>query len=63
MKISTYAKAIIAAFVAASGALSTAAVDDVITATEAWLIAGSFVGGLGFTWAIPNKPTTPRGDA
>jgi hypothetical protein len=24
------------------------------------LIAGAFLGGLGFTWAIPNKQTTAR---
>ncbi|GGX99726.1 hypothetical protein [Streptomyces fructofermentans] len=57
MRISTYWKAIVAGAVAGSGVLSTAAADGVITTGEVWLIVGAVVGGLGLTWAVPNKQT------
>jgi hypothetical protein len=58
MKISKYAKAVTAAVVAAGGAVSAAAADGVITSGEVWIIAGAFLGGLGFTWAVPNRVDT-----
>jgi predicted type IV restriction endonuclease len=58
MKISKYAKAVTAAVVAAGGAVSAAAADGVITSGETWIIVGAFLGGLGFTWAVPNHPDT-----
>jgi hypothetical protein len=61
VKISKYWKALVAGAVAASGALSTAAADNVITSGEVWLIVGALVGGLGLTWAVPNRPADDRG--
>lgn len=58
MQISKYAKAITAGAVAAGGTVATAAADGIITGGEIWLIAGAFLGGLGLTWAIPNKQAT-----
>ncbi|MEV6544384.1 hypothetical protein [Streptomyces sp. NPDC051665] len=58
MKISKYAKAVTAAVVAAGGAVSAAAADGVVTSGEVWIIAGAFLGGLGFTWAVPNRADT-----
>lgn len=55
MKVSKYAKAVVAAVVAAAGTVGTALNDDVITAGEAWTIAGVVLAALGFTWAVPNK--------
>jgi hypothetical protein len=63
VKISKYWKALVAGVVAGSGALSTAAADDVITSGEVWLIVGALVGGLGLTWAVPNRPTPTGEDA
>ncbi|MDX2551316.1 hypothetical protein [Streptomyces stelliscabiei] len=60
MRISKYAKAVTAAVVAAGGALSTAAADGVVTSGEVWIVAGAFLGGLGLTWAVPNRPDTTR---
>jgi len=61
MQVSRYAKAIVAAVVAAGGTVSTALADGVVTAGEAWLIAGAVLAGLGVTWAVPNK--RPSADA
>lgn len=58
MKISRYAKAITAAVVAAGGTITAAAADGVITGGEVWIIAGAILGGLGFTWAVPNRTDT-----
>lgn len=58
MRITKYAKAITAGAVAAGGTIATAAADSVITSGEIWLIAGAFLGGLGLTWAVPNRQTT-----
>lgn len=60
MKLSKYWKAIVAGVVAGSGALSTAAADSTVTSGELWIIAGAVVGGLGFTWAVPNRQTSDR---
>ncbi|MFJ8081957.1 hypothetical protein ACIQ6Y_15235 [Streptomyces sp. NPDC096205] len=55
MKVSQYAKAITAAVIAAAGAMSGAAADGVVTGAEVWIAVGAFLGGLGFTWAVPNQ--------
>lgn len=60
MSVSTYWKALVAGLVAGTGALSTAAADDVITSGEVWLIVGAYVGGLGLTWAVPNRPNDSK---
>lgn len=60
MKISKYWKAIVAAVIAAGGTATTAMTDGVLTSGEAWLIVGAFLGGLGFTWAVPNRQADPK---
>lgn len=60
MKVSKYAKAIVAAVVAAAGTVGTALADNTISAGEAWTIAGVVLAGLGFTWAVPNRQGAPR---
>ena len=57
MKPSKYWKAVVAAVVATGGTATTALNDGVVTSAEAWLIAGAFLAGLGFTWAVPNRGT------
>jgi hypothetical protein len=58
MKVSRYWKAIVAAVVAGAGTAGTALDDGRITGPEAAAIALAVLGGLGFTWAVPNR-TTP----
>lgn len=60
MKITKYRKAIVAGIVAGSGALSTAAADGSVTSGEVWIIAGAVAGGLGLTWAVPNRKSSDR---
>lgn len=61
MRLSRYAKAIVAAFAAGLGAMAAAAEDDVISLQE-WVTVGiAAVGALGVTWAVPNK-TPQNGD-
>lgn len=60
MRITKYAKAVVAGVVAGAGALGTAAADGTVTSGDVWIIAGVVLGGLGFTWAIPNRPTASR---
>jgi len=57
MKVSKYAKAVVAAAVATGGTVTTALADGTVTSGEAWLIVGAFLAGLGFTWAVPNRGT------
>ncbi|MFJ4631550.1 hypothetical protein [Streptomyces sp. NPDC088847] len=63
MKITKYAKAVTAGVVAAGGTVATAAADGVITGGEVWLIVGAFLGGLGLTWAVPNRTSTASSEA
>lgn len=58
MKISKYWKAIVAALAAGAGTLSTAVLDDTVTAAEGWAALIAVLGALGFTWAVPNKTAT-----
>lgn len=62
MKVARYWKAIVAAAVAGTGALSTAIDDGTLTAGEMWITAVAVLSAGGFTWAVPNKPTQPRED-
>lgn len=58
MKLSRYAKAVVAAVAAASASLATAGQDGVITGEE-WVVAVvATLAALGVTWAVPNK--TPQ---
>jgi hypothetical protein len=58
MHLSKYAKAIVAAFVAAAASLGTAAQDGIITSQEWIVIVAAGIAALGVTWAVPNK--TPQ---
>jgi hypothetical protein len=59
LKISKYWKAVAAAVVAGAGSLSTALIDDHITAAEGWAAGLAVLAALGFTWAVPNRaPST-----
>jgi hypothetical protein len=55
MKISKYWKAVVAALAAGAGTLSTAVLDDTVTAAEGWAALIAVLAALGFTWAVPNK--------
>jgi hypothetical protein len=55
MKVSKYAKAIMAAVAAGAGAVATALTDDVITAAEWWSVGGAVAAALGLTWMVPNQ--------
>lgn len=59
MKVSKVAKAIVAAVVAGAGTLSTALVDDTVTAAEGWAAGLAVLAALGFTWAVPNRQAGP----
>jgi hypothetical protein len=59
MKVSRYWKAVVAAVVAGSGSAAAAVQDGTVTAAEAVTILLSVLGGLGFTWAVPNRAKTP----
>lgn len=55
MKISKYAKAVVASLAAGAGSLSVAVTDDVVSAAEGWAALIAVLGALGFTWAVPNR--------
>lgn len=61
MKVSRYWKAIVAAVIAGSGTAGTALQDGQITGPEAVTILLAVLGGLGFTWAVPNRPAKSPG--
>ncbi|MFE9936307.1 hypothetical protein [Streptomyces hirsutus] len=58
MRISKMWKAVVAGAAAGAGSLSVAVTDDVVTAAEGWAAGLAVLATLGFTWAVPNKPTT-----
>jgi hypothetical protein len=58
MRISKYWKAVVAALAAGAASLSTAILDDTVTAAEGWAALIAVLGALGFTWAVPNKTVT-----
>ncbi|MFJ8146547.1 hypothetical protein ACIQ6R_15970 [Streptomyces sp. NPDC096048] len=55
MKVSKAWKAVVAAVVAGAGTLSTALVDDTVSAAEGWAAGLAVLAALGFTWAVPNR--------
>ena len=61
MKLSRIAKAIVAAVVAGAGSAGAAAQDGTITAAETVVIVLAVLGGLGVTWAVPNRPAIDGG--
>lgn len=54
--LTSIAKALVGALVAGVGAGATAAVDDIITYGEWWMIAAAATGALGAVWAVPWVP-------
>lgn len=60
MKISKYAKAVVAAIVAGGSTAGTALANNNISTGEAWAIAGAVLGALSLTWAVPNRQTAPK---
>lgn len=60
MKISPYWKAVVATLATGIGGLSTALNDDTITAAEASTILIAVVTAAVATWAVPNRPDTPK---
>ncbi|MFI1767535.1 hypothetical protein ACH41H_36560 [Streptomyces sp. NPDC020800] len=63
MKVSRYWKAVVAAVAAGAGAAATALQDGTVTAAEGVTIVLAVLGGLGFTWAVPNRPAAPTAAA
>lgn len=57
MKISGMWKAVVSAVAAGAGSLSVAVTDDTVTAAEGWAAVLAVLAALGFTWAVPNKPS------
>lgn len=55
MRLSRYAKAIVAALIAGLGAMATAVQDDVISSQEWITIVIAALSALGVTWAVPNR--------
>lgn len=62
MRISKYWKAVVAAVVAGAGSLNTAFLDGTITGMEVGAAVGAVLMALGFTAAVPNRTTAPKGD-
>ncbi|WP_262059654.1 hypothetical protein [Streptomyces sp. STR69] len=58
MKVSRYWKAVVAAVVAGAASAGTALQDGKVTGPEAVAMVLAVLGGLGFTWAVPNRPAT-----
>jgi len=54
--MSTIAKAIVGALIAALSALGAALTDGQVTATEWVVVATALLTGLGLVWAVPNAP-------
>ncbi|UQA38060.1 hypothetical protein KRR37_14580 [Streptomyces sp. HNA39] len=59
MKISSFAKAIVAGLAAGATAAVTAVQDQVVTSGETVTIVLAVLGALGITYAVPNRPTQP----
>lgn len=54
MKIGSYAKAIVSALAAGSGALAAATADSVVTSGELLYVGIAVLGALGIVAAVPN---------
>lgn len=60
MKISRYAKAVVAALAAGTASLSTAINDGTVTGSEGVTALVAVLGALGLTWWVPNKAPAAR---
>ncbi|MFH9692624.1 hypothetical protein ACIQUD_00685 [Streptomyces globisporus] len=56
MKISSFAKAVVAGLAAGATAAATAVQDGVFTTGEGVTTALAILGALGITYAVPNRP-------
>lgn len=56
------AKAIVSALVAGGTAYLTTSADGVITGEDIGAIVAAVLVGLGFTWAVPNTPSSTSAD-
>lgn len=61
MNIAPYAKAVLAAVIAALTALGTALTDETISSSEWVAVALAFFVALGAVYAVPNKPAASVG--
>ena len=59
MKVSKYAKAVVAALAAGTASLSTALDDGTVTSQEGLVAGLAVLGALGLTWLVPNRQATP----
>ncbi|WAZ20151.1 hypothetical protein STRCI_001250 [Streptomyces cinnabarinus] len=55
MKVSHYAKAVVAAIMAGAGSLGTAMQDGVVTQGEGVTAVLLTLGALGVVWKVPNR--------
>ncbi|MGW6743795.1 hypothetical protein ACWGDX_24255 [Streptomyces sp. NPDC055025] len=55
MRISSFAKAVVASLAAGSAALATAVQDGAFTTGEGVTVALAILGALGITYVVPNK--------
>lgn len=60
--MSKYAKAIVGALVAGSGALQVALADNAVSATEWIQIGSATVAALGLVWGVQNTPAAAPSD-
>lgn len=60
MKVSKYAKAVVAALAAGTASLSTAMSDDMVTSGEGITAVLAVLGALGITYWVPNREPEDR---
>lgn len=60
MKISSFAKSLVAGLAAGATAAVTAVQDQVLTTGEGVTIVLAVLGAWGITYAVPNRPTSDR---
>ena len=60
MRISSFAKSIVAGVAAGTTAAVTAVQDNVLTTGEGVTIALAVLGAWGITYAVPNKQASPN---
>ncbi|MFI7234430.1 hypothetical protein [Streptomyces cyaneofuscatus] len=60
IRISSFAKAIVAGLAAGASVAATAVQDGAFTTGEVVTTALAVLGALGITYAVPNRPTEPE---
>ncbi|QES45280.1 hypothetical protein DEJ49_33625 [Streptomyces venezuelae] len=61
MKVSKYAKAVVAGLAAGAASLATAMADGSLSTQEGLTAVAAVLAAWGLTWAVPNKPQGPQG--